>query len=135
MDNKADMTEFQKLFWEQQKEASKKKSMQYHPMMIRFCLSLTSKSAAAYDELRDTKILKLPNRKTLGVYRNAIKPQVGFNPKVIAELKAQADVYEEDYQRYVCVSFDEMKIQENLVFDKNTNELIGFVDLGDEQLD
>ena len=30
------------------------------------------------------------------------------------------------------ISFDEMKIQSDLVFDKHSNELIGFVDLGDE---
>lgn len=36
-----------------------------------------------------------------------------------------------DIQRYVALLFDEMKIQSNLVFDKQTNELIGFVDLGD----
>ena len=36
-----------------------------------------------------------------------------------------------DIQRYVTVVMDEMKIQENLVFDKSSNELIGFIDLGD----
>ena len=33
--------------------------------------------------------------------------------------------------RYVCVVMDEMKIQSNLVFDKNCGELIGFIDLSD----
>lgn len=32
------------------------------------------------------------------------------------------------------LAFDEMKIREDLVFDKNTGEMIGFVDLGDEGL-
>ena len=32
------------------------------------------------------------------------------------------------------LSFDEMKIQSNLVFDKHSNELISFVDLGDEDV-
>lgn len=31
--------------------------------------------------------------------------------------------------------FDEMKIREDLVFDKATGEIIGFVDYGDESLD
>ena len=31
-------------------------------------------------------------------------------------------------ERYVVVSFDELKIQSKLVFDKHTNELIGFVE-------
>eukprot|EP00794_Sanderia_malayensis_P011654 gene11654-12853_t len=36
--------------------------------------------------------------------------------------------------RYVALAFDEMKIQSKLVFDKHTKELIGFVDLGDPDL-
>ena len=38
------------------------------------------------------------------------------------------------YQKYICLAFDEMKIQENLVFDKYTGDLVGFVDLGDPEL-
>ena len=34
-------------------------------------------------------------------------------------------------QRYVVLAKDEKKIQSNLVFDKVSGELIGFVDLGD----
>ena len=34
----------------------------------------------------------------------------------------------------ICLSFDEVKIQENLVFDKYTGNLVGFVDLGDTEL-
>ncbi len=37
-------------------------------------------------------------------------------------------------QRYVVLSIDEVKIQENLVYDKHSGELIGFVDLGDTEL-
>ena len=36
-----------------------------------------------------------------------------------------------DVQRYIVLLFDEMKIMSNLVFDKVTGELIGYVDLGD----
>ena len=62
----------------------KQKVSRYHPMIIRFCLSLAS--ASAYDELRDSYVLTLPIRRTLRDYRHAIKPRVGFNPKVTAEL-------------------------------------------------
>ncbi len=34
-------------------------------------------------------------------------------------------------QRYVAVVMDEMKIQSNLVFDKVSGDLVGFIDLGD----
>ena len=33
------------------------------------------------------------------------------------------------------LAFDEMKIREDLVFDKETGEITGFVDFGDEGLD
>ena len=39
-----------------------------------------------------------------------------------------------DMQRYVVLLFDEMKIKSNLVFDKGTGELIGYVDLGDPEV-
>ena len=34
-------------------------------------------------------------------------------------------------ERFVAILCDEMKVQEDLVWDKNTGELIGFVDLGE----
>ena len=63
-------------------------------------------------------------------YRNYIRPQRGFQEGVIEELKSITNSYF-DVQRYVVLLFDEMKDQSNLVFDKVTGELIGFVDLGD----
>ena len=39
-----------------------------------------------------------------------------------------------DIEKFVVLLFDEMKIQENLVWDKHTGELIGYVDLGDIDL-
>jgi len=36
----------------------------------------------------------------------------------------------EDWQKYVAVIFDEMKIKEGIVFDKHECKIIGFVDLG-----
>ena len=86
-ENEDDASPFMKLIWEEQKQAvQKQKVSRYHPMIIRFCLSLASKSASAYDELRDSNVLTLPSGRTLRDYRNAIKPRVGFNPEVTAEL-------------------------------------------------
>ena len=66
-ENLGKMTTFLKLFWEQQKQFTKNKSAtsnRYHPMIIRFCLSLASKSASAYDELRSSNTLTLPSCST-----------------------------------------------------------------------
>ena len=87
-----------------------------------------------YRELRDSGVLVLPSERTLRDYRNFFKPQLGFNPANIQRLQDMTNEYF-DIQRYAVVSFDEMKIQSKLVFDKHANdELIGFVDLGEEEL-
>ena len=128
------VTPFMKMFWEQQTAAfNVKKVKQYHPMIIRFCLSLIAKSPAAYEELRDSNILVLPSKRTLLDYKNAIRPKVGFNPEVIEELKKTTENLT-GHQRYVTLAFDEMKIKENLVFDQHHDQLIGFVDLGDPDI-
>ena len=49
------------LFWQQQKKllASPKIGRRYHPHLIRFCLSLHSKSPSAYRELKSSGVLVL----------------------------------------------------------------------------
>ena len=116
-----------KLFWNDQK------SRRYHPMIIRFCLAISSKSESAYDELRDSGVLCLPSRRTLRDYRNAIRPQTGFNFQIIKELKTMT-LNLEDHQRFICLSFDGMKIESGLVFNKYTGQIIGFTDLGDTDI-
>ena len=130
-----EITPFMSLFWQQQQKlfSSSATGVRYHPMIIRFCLSLAAKSPSCYEELRNSGVLTLPSQRRLKDYRNAIKPQRGFNGKVIEELKAISNSYF-DVQRYVVLLFDEMKIQANLVLDKVTGELIGFTDLGDLDL-
>ena len=99
-------------------------------MIIRYCLSLVAKSPSLYEELRNSGILVLPSQRTLRDYRNHIRPQRGFQEGIIEELKSITNSYF-DVQGYVVLLFDEMKVLSNLVFDKVTGELIGFVDLGD----
>ena len=99
-------------------------------MIVCFCISLASKSSSAYDEIRDSNISVLPSRRTLRDYRNAIRPKVGFNPDVINELKNVTKNLN-GIQRFICLCFDEIKVQSSLVFNKYTDELVGFIDLGD----
>lgn len=63
--------------------------MRYHPMIIRFCLSLAAKSPSCYEELRNSGVLVLPNQRRLKDYRNAIKPKRGFQKEVIEMLKSE----------------------------------------------
>ena len=117
--NKEKLTPFMKLFWQQQQEAFTKNpnGIRYHPMIIRFCLSLAAKSASVYEELRNSKVLTLPSR-TLRDYRNVITPSVGFNPALVQELRQTAKSLTR-VQRFVVLAFDEMKVQSKLVFNKN----------------
>ena len=74
-------------------------------MIIRFCISLAAKSASTYDERRDSNIVVSPSRKTLHDYGNAIKPNVGFNPPLIAELNRLTSTHK-SIERFVCLAFD-----------------------------
>eukprot|EP00794_Sanderia_malayensis_P012424 gene12424-13709_t len=75
---------------------------------------------ALMQERAKTNMLK----RTLPDYKNAIRLSAGFNAEVIAELVKTTQSLT-GYQRYVVLSFDEVKVQENLVFDKYSGNLIG----------
>ena len=128
-------TPFMKLFWDQQQKffSSQKKVLCYHPMRIRFSLSLAAKSASAYDELRNSICFILPSRKILRDYKNITRPKAGFNKTVIDKLIIKARHLKEN-QRYMSFILDEIKVQQNFVYDKYTYQLIGYVDLGDPQI-
>ena len=79
---------FMKLFWKEQKKylSINPKARKYHPIIIRFCLSLAAKSPSAYGEPRNLNILMLPSRGTLRDQKNALRNHAGFNRSVIDEL-------------------------------------------------
>ena len=79
------------------------------------------------NEKEGTGIVVLPRLRTLSDYRNYIRPKRGFNDRVVADLQKKTAAVTPQ-ERYTVISFDEMKIQEDLVWDKDTSELIGFVD-------
>eukprot|EP00794_Sanderia_malayensis_P012456 gene12456-13744_t len=131
---------FMKLFWQEQQNYLRQSPSQvrYHHMIIKFCLALAAKSTSTYNELRFNKkegtgALFLPSLRTLRDYRNVIKPKRGFNEATTADLQNKTASFTPP-ERYIIICVDEMKIQEDLVWDKNTGELIGFVDLGDTNI-
>ena len=75
------VTPFMNLFWQLQKylHSSTPTGRTFHPMIIRFCLSLRANSSSCYEELRNSGI-----QRTLRDYRNHI---TGFNPKVVGDFK------------------------------------------------
>ena len=132
---------FQRLFWEQQQEALKctdKRQMRWHPMFIKWCLSLKLVSSASYSALRATNVLVLPSERTLRDYTHFVKAKSGFQPDLDQQLLREARLYDgiPEFQKNICLVFDEMKVKEDLVYNKHSGELIGFVNIGEinEQL-
>ena len=125
-------TPHMKFFWQEQMKLlqSAKMGRRYHPQVIRFALSIHSKSPSAYRELQDSGALILPSERVLRDYKNYFKPKAGINKENVETLRAKASSFT-PVQRWVAVVMDEMKIQSNLVFDKVSGDLIGFIDLGD----
>ena len=103
------------LSWQQQKKllTCSSNGVRYHPMIIRYCLSLATKSPACYEELRRSGILVLLSQRTLKDYRNCICPKAGFQEEVLEELNELTNSYF-DVQRYIVLLFNEMKIMSNL---------------------
>ena len=125
---------FQRLFWKQQLEAlamKDKRQIRWHPAMIRWCLHLKLMSSSAYDALRSTGVLTLPCERTLRDYTHWMEAGPGFIDSVEEHLMNQTDIScIPEFQKYVCLVFDEVKIKDDLVYDKNTAEIIGFTNLG-----
>ena len=126
---------FQRIFWDQQLQATKVgdlKQIRWHPAMIKWCLNLRLTSSAAYHAMRSSGFVTLPSERTLRDYTNYIKGRLGFQPQVLEMLQKEADIDNlSEAKRYVILTLDEMKIKEDIVFDKNTGEMIGFTNLGD----
>ena len=105
--------------------------MRWHPLIIKWCLSIKLKSSTTYEVLYNSGLLRLPSQRTLRDYTHVIKPSSGFSNDVDEMIvkEAKLDTLEE-WQKHVVLIFDEMHIKEDLIFDKLTGELKGFINLG-----
>ncbi len=125
---------FRRVFWDQQFENSKKsnaKQYRWHPLIIKWCLNLKLLSSAAYHAMRSSSFITLPSERTLRDYTKYIKSVPGYQPEVVEMLKTETKCDElQKCQTYVCLLFDEMKVKEDLVYNKGTGKIIGFCNLG-----
>ena len=127
---------FPSIFWKTQKECLSKagnlrKGIRWHLLIIKWCLYLRHQLSKAYETLRESGIA-LPLQWTLRDYSNAVKAGPGFSLKVDRQLLQAAKLTTSpDYHRLIIVLIDEMHVKEELVYDKHSGRLIGFVDLGD----
>ena len=126
---------FRYILWQQQLQAMKQKNprnRRWHPAIVRWCLHLKLISSSAYNAVASSGFLTLPSQRTLRDYTHYIKPEVGFQAEVNAELCKEANVScLKEHEKCVGIIFDEMKIKDKLVYDKNSGNVIGWIDLGD----
>ena len=125
---------FRRVFWDQQLENSKKtdsRQYRWHPLIIKWCLNLKLMSSAAYHGMRSSGFVTLPSERTLRDYTNYIKSVPGYQQEVVDMMKKESKCEElSDGKRYVTVLLDEMKVKEDIVYDKTTGDVIGFCNLG-----
>lgn len=144
MDNNKDILEqfppgsFARMFWQQQlegisrKSTNSKRGMRWHPLMVKWCLYLRHKSSGAYDVMRKTGCIALPSDRTLRDYTHYVTTKVGFSLEVDLQLARAAKLSTcQDYEKCVVMLIDEVYLKEDLVYDKETGSLLGFVNLGD----
>ena len=120
------------IFWKQQREClpkkgQLKKGIRWHPLMIKWCIYLKHQSSKAYETLRGSGIA-LPSQRTLRDYSNAVKAGPGFSLEVDDQiLKAAKLSSSPDYHSLIVLLIDEMHVKEDLVYNKHSGRLIGFV--------
>lgn len=125
---------FQRLFWQQQLANAKKKGpnqYRWHPMIVKWCLNMRLISGASYHAMRTSGFISLPSERSLRDYTNYIKATPGLHFNVLKQMKEQSKVSEMPAAKsYVTILLDEMKVKEDIVYDKLTGGMIGFVNLG-----
>jgi biotin operon repressor len=124
---------FLHLFWDHQLQAIRTKDrrqIRRHPMIVKWCLNLKLMSCRTYNALRST--LVLPSERTLRDYTHCFDSKPGFDHELDKQLMKEAQVDTiHDFQKYVCLVFDEVRVKEGLVYDKHSLQVIGFVNVGD----
>ena len=76
-------------------------------------------------------MLVLPSERTLRDYTHWINPDPGFTEAVDKQLMDEAQIQTlPDFQKFVCLLFDEVRIKEDLVYDKHSSRIIGFINVG-----
>ena len=116
---------FRRVFWDQQLKSAKLKGsrgMRWHPLLIRWALNLRMKSSGAYHAMRTAGFITLPSERTLRDYTHVFENKVGFQFDVNDLLAAEAQLSGlDDVRKHVVLVFDEMKIQEDLVYNKHSS--------------
>jgi hypothetical protein len=132
-----DPEDFKTFFLQQQEAVLKcqdKRGRRWHPLIIRWCFQLHSTSPKAYQMLKDSGVLELPDKRTLRDYSSCFKAGIGIDPNYLDLVKNDflSRNNGKDCDGWVGILHDEVSLRQELVFD-DTGKLVGFVDLGSTQ--
>lgn len=113
------------------------KCLKWDKSVIKTCLSMWSRSVSCYEELRDSHIFVLPSGRHLRRFKNSSPQTAGINEEIFRWMlnsAKQVNLPVSGYYGGILHVHVEAKIQEDLVIKVKggTNELIGWVDTGDE---
>ena len=111
------------------------KGRRWSQQFIGVCLQLYNRSPHCYEVLCESKILVLPSKSLLVLYKNSIKQKTGFDEEVFHWMHLEANRQNlSPGERYGGIIFDEMSIQTDIEIDKKGDivELTGFTDYGKE---
>lgn len=101
-------------------------------MMVKWCIHLRMLSSSCYRSFRSSGVLQLPSERTLRDYTNIICAKSGIQPDVDEQLmKETKSDTSSPHEKLVALLFDEVKIKEDLVYNKYTGEIIGFINITD----
>ena len=112
------------------------RQMRWHPLVLKWCLRMYSKSHSVYDDLCVSGFLKLPSGRTLSDYKNFCSSKSGWQASVMEAMRESAKKQGiSESGKFGGLFFDEVKIKEGLLFDPSSWELIGFTDLDVDESD
>ena len=102
-------------------------------MIIRLLyIALHSKSPAGYECLRDSGGLTLPSKRTLRDYSNFTKPSSCLSAETMQRITTNCHLDQlPESKKSAVITFDEIKIKEELVYNSHTREIVGRTDSGD----
>lgn len=80
--------------------------------------------------MRQSGVLTLPSERTLSDYTHWATAHSGVQLEFVEKLLAMLTEQVTCGQKHCALSMDEMKLKSELVFNKHTSTLCGFVDLG-----
>jgi len=127
----------QSLFLQQQLMAINAKGptgRRWHPVIIRFALSIISKSPSAYGAMVKGGLLVMPCERTLFDYAHFKPTQDGVDYEIVDAVSKKLEKIIESggkYQKYHVLMCDEIHISKNLVYKKDTGKIVGYVNISD----